>query len=793
MQCKVIGYYNDIYVTLILSNVIFVIKVNFRLFLFSVLGLVFLFNAQKAKAAHIVGGDVTYDFVRFNGDSTEVTFRIIFTLYRDEFSGGAGFDSDAAFGIFQEDSAGRWALYRQIRGVNPGGIESIPDPELPCIEPPSQTGVQRGTYVFEVTLDVGDRNYMVAYQRCCRNNTIGNILNPEETGAVFDVIITPKAQREGNSSPKFNSFPPIFLCSGIPFEFDHSAQDLEGDVLRYTFCAPFESGGTVDAQTGTLGCCECVRPDPGQCAPPFENVRYRPPYTKNAPLAGNPVVSIDNNSGLISGTPEINGQFVVGVCVEEFRDGILISQIRRDFQFNVLTCTPNILARLEADDVTTGGPNAPDDTEVYLIKSCGDTTVNIVNRSTGSDIETYSWTFLDGNGDLLFESFGASENRDVAVTFPGLGSYSGTMILNEDSECADTAYFSVSLFPSIDGEYEFAYDTCVAGPVEFSDLTVTGADDVVGWNWDFGDGGGSSSQNPMHTFQEPGTKRVTLISEDNNECKDTVVKDIVYLPVPQLVVVEPTTFVGCLPAEIFFNNLSTPIDSTYDIFWDLGDGNTSDEISPTHNYLESGTYSVSVDITSPIGCTVSKEFPNWIRVLDAPVADFTYSPLEPTILNREVRFFDNSIGAGAYQWNFGGVGNSFMKDPTFFFPDSGVYDVLLTTFHPVTNCPDTVMKRIDIRPFASLFLPNAFTPDNNGKNDEFLGNGYYDGIGEYTMEIWNRWGEKIFETNDPLEGWNGQYNNTGQALPQGVYIYFVQYSGPRGEVETKKGQVTLVR
>ncbi|NNE27583.1 MAG: PKD domain-containing protein [Saprospiraceae bacterium] len=765
------------------------IKENLRLLQFGILCLFLVLFTHETKAAHIVGGDVTYDFVRFNGDSTEVTFRIVFTLYRDEFSGGANFDTDARFGIFQEVTPGNWRLYSEVRGVDPGGISSIPDPDLPCIEPPSTIGVQRGSYVFEITLEVTDRNYMVAYQRCCRNNTIANILEPGETGAVFDVIITPKAQAEGNSSPKFNSFPPIFLCSGLQFEFDHSAQDLEGDVLRYTFCAPFESGGTVDAQTGTLGCCDCVRPLPGQCGPPFDNVIYRPPYTKNAPLAGNPVVSIDNNSGLISGTPEINGQYVVGVCVEEFRDGVIISKIRRDFQFNVLTCTPNLRALLEADDVQTG----PNDTEVYLIKSCGDTTVRVINRSTGTDIETYSWSFLEENGDVLFESFGGAENRDVDVTFPGLGSFSGTMILNENSECADTAFFSVSLFPSIDGEYEFAYDTCVAGPVDFTDLTVTGADQVIGWDWDFGDGNNASSQNPNHIYQEPGTKRVVLIAEDNNECKDTVVKDIVYLPVPQLIVVEPTTFVGCLPAEIFFNNLSTPIDSTYEILWDFGDGNTSGDISPTHNFLETGNYSVSVDITSPIGCTVSRSFPDWIRVLDAPVADFTFSPQEPTILNREVSFFDNSTNAGAYQWNFGGVGNSFLQNPTFFFPDSGLYEVLLTTFHPITNCPDTISKRIDVRPFATLFLPNAFTPDNNGTNDEFLGNGYYDGISDYTMEIWNRWGEKIFETDDPTEGWNGQYNNSGQALPQGVYIYHIMYSGPRGEREIKKGQVTLLR
>ncbi|MBT8229747.1 MAG: gliding motility-associated C-terminal domain-containing protein, partial [Bacteroidia bacterium] len=84
-------------------------------------------------------------------------------------------------------------------------------------------------------------------------------------------------------------------------------------------------------------------------------------------------------------------------------------------------------------------------------------------------------------------------------------------------------------------------------------------------------------------------------------------------------------------------------------------------------------------------------------------------------------------------------------------------------------------------------------PNNDAKNDEFLGNGYYDGLSNYNMQIWNRWGELIFETNDPRVGWNGQYDNTGSQLPQGVYIYKISYSGPRGEKESQEGHVTLIR
>ncbi len=747
--------------------------------------------SSQLSAAHIVGGDVTYRFLNFNADSSLVTFRITFTMYRDQFSGGAPFDANATFGIFRQSVAGNWLFYDQQRNIGNGAIEPIPRIDDPCVDEPLNVGVQRSSYIFNVTLEVGDQDYMIAYQRCCRNNTIANILVPVETGAVFDVVISSLAQNEGNSSPTFDGFPPIFICGGSPVNFDHSASDSDGDVLRYTFCAPFASGGTVDSNSGgNQGCCQCVRPEPIQCPPNYANVIYVPPFTKNAPLAGDPVVGIDNISGLISGVPEINGQYVVGVCVEEFRNGVLIGSIRRDFQFNVVTCTPNVFAQLAADEVDNEGL----DGKVFFINSCGQNTVFIENTSFDeNNIFDYKWIFYQPNGDILVEQTGGTENRDFEVTFPDIGDYTGTMILNAGTECSDTANFNISIFPTIDGDYMFEYDTCLAGPVAFQDMTVTAADEVVAWDWDFGDGKRSDLQDPYHVFDTPGLKTVRLISEDNNECKDTVLKDILYQPVPQLIIVEPSSFLGCLPANILFTNLSTPIDETYEILWDFGDGESSGEISPTHEYFESGRYSISLDITSPIGCTTAKVFDSWINILGGPTADFAFSPDDPNVFQQQVQFFDNSIDAGAWQWNFGGIGNSFIENPTFNFPDTGVYKVTLTAFHPITSCPDTITKLIDVRPLVKLFMPNAFTPNNDAKNDAFLGNGYYDGLSNYDLHIWNRWGEKIFETSDPREGWNGQYNNSGQLLPQGVYIYKVSYTGPRGESESVEGHVTLLR
>lgn len=749
--------------------------------------LIFISLAYNAHAAHIVGGDVEYTCVGIDVAANEVTFLIEFTMYRDAGGNGAGFDdaTQTKFGIYRGDGD-VWSYYDQVRNISPTDMAPVVfEPDNPCIEVPDVL-VEKAVYRFTVTLPIIDQSYMISYQRCCRNNTIDNILNSGDTGAAFVTVISPIAQQTCNNSPKFNNFPPIIICADNPLNFDHSATDQEGDQLVYEFCAPLASGGT-DGSTGGTGpgndpnSCTGVRPDPDRCPPPYDQVIYRlPTYSANQPLTGDPDVIIDPVTGLITGTPNLNGQYVVGVCVKEFRNGVQISEIRRDFQFNVTTCDPLLSAQIQADSTIAG--------REFFINSCGKTNIFFENESTKAEnIDAYQWIF-NING-----TFDEYTTEDVTVEFPGVGQYTGLMILNPgQAECSDTASLVVNIFPSIEADFEFVYDTCIAGPVAFEDLSTTGALDIVGWDWDF-QSGQEFIENPTFQFPDPGVKPVTLISRDNNNCRDTITQNVEWFPAPPIIVVEPSNFVGCAPADIFFNNLSVPIDSTYDILWDFGDGSDIlDEVSPTHTYEETGVYSVNLDITSPIGCTISKFFPNLIRIEDKPTADFVFTPDEPNAFNKDISFFDQSEGAISYQWDFGGIGTSFEMDPTFSFPDTGIYEVLLTVLHP-SGCPDTISRIIDISPEVRLFFPNAFTPNNDAKNDVFSGIGILSGLRNYRLSVWNRWGERVFETEDPFDAWNGQINNVGELAINGVYVYQAEYEGPRGEMETIKGHITLLR
>ena len=700
-------------------------------------------------------------------------------IYRDCQGGGALFDS--APGAPYQASV---TVYLQGQSnpvfnfsLGPPLIEPVdPNPGNPCLIVPSNVCVQRAVYNFPVVdLPVSNQSYYIVYQRCCRNNTITNIVNPGGSGASYYMELTPAAQAACNNSPTYNGFPPIVLCAGETFEFDHSASDAEGDQLVYEFCAPFLGGGlNFDFPFAFDG----VAPSP-DAPPPYNPVTFVAPfYSALDPLGTNADININVNTGLITGVPQNQGQFVVGVCVKEYRNGQLLSTVFRDFQFNVTICDPTVVADIREDALINGNE--------FLLTRCGETRINFVNQSfQQAYIDEFYWKFDLGDRDTTINSWNA------VVQFPGIGEYKGQLFLNPGTECSDTASIVVRIFPEIQADYVYYYDTCVAGAVKFEDLSQAGAP-ISNWSWAFGDGQGSSNQNPDYVYAAPGYQQVDLRVTDQNGCQDSIRKEIEYYPVPALLIISPSSFTGCAPGSIFFDNLSTPINEEYDIYWDFGDGSSATEISPEHTFTKEGVFPVSLSVTSPIGCQTDTVFSNLITIEPSPVADFTYSPQELDNFNTEVQFSDRSSGASRWYWDFEGIAYSTSQNPAYAFKDTGLQEVKLVVTHP-SGCRDTTVQLLDVVPKVTYFLPNAFPPNDDSANDVFIGKGYLRGLKAFEMSIWNRWGEEIFRTEDPMVGWNGKQNNTGKPLPVGVYFCLVRYTGPRGEKVELQGVATLVR
>lgn len=754
----------------------------------------FIYN-NKLNAAHIVGGDVRYDCLGLdtlgNGD-INIRLLIEFDMYRDNGGSGlgggpgAGFDVPANFGVYR--LSGGNVTHLTTVSQNFSINEEVEfDDSNPCISFPPAVGVDRALYSFELTLPLltgADDTYMVAYQRCCRNATIDNLVGPGETGAVFSIEITSLAMSICNTSPVFNNFPPVVICSGEDVNFDHSASDVEGHQVFYEFCSPLSSGGTDGATTpGDPDGCTGVTPAPNMCLPPYDEVIFQlPTYSATNPLAGNPQIVIDPITGLISGIPTINGQFVVGVCAREIFNGQIMTVVRRDFQFNVATCTPNVVADIEPELPATVG----DINGIPTIITCGQNLIPFEHVGSTDNVLSYYWEF-DVNGTLQ-----TANTQSTTFEFPGPGSYNVLLVTNQGLTCEARDSFPVLIYPELYADFNFEYDTCRASSVMFMDSSFTDAVNITNLEWDFNGEGTSNSINPSHLFNAPGNLPVTLIATDNNGCQDTITQIVPWFPAPPIIVVNPSSFIGCAPADIFFDNLSTPIDTTYDITWDFGDGEFGEEISPTHQYNEVGSYTVSLEIVSPLGCSIDTIYPNLIQIEPKPIADFTFTPEMPNVFNMVVDFFDNSTGAIGWQWAFGDGTPGNIENPTHEYRDTGMYDIQLIVRHP-SGCTDTIVKTIDIEPIVTYHMPNAFTPNGDGTNDIFKGNGYFEGMQDFNFTIWNRWGELIFESTDPFVGWNGTKNNSGENAPGGVYVYEVSYVDPRGQEKSLRGHATLLR
>ncbi len=734
------------------------------------------------EARHIIGGDITYECL---GETSPGMKRWRFTMhiYRDCFGNGANFDVPAEFAIYKGTETNN-SLYSTFSLNTYDYTKLIPDTPQ-CVTKIPQVCVEQASYSFETILPVlTNESYFVVHQRCCRNNTITNIVNPGDVGATYTIELNPAAMAVCNNSPSFTNFPPIIICNNLPLIFNHSAIDADGDLLVYSFCDALAGGGNITF-TPDLFSCIGAKPTP-PCPPPFDIVPYAVPnYTALSPVGGDPKITINQVSGIITGTPQIIGQFIVAVCVQEFRNGQLLSTVQREFQFNVADCTPDIDAKLSADSLTVN-------VEDYIIKSCGDKTIFFENRTTeASNVQDVEWRF-DINGTTVSDNV---NKWFTAFTFPDTGLYQGMLLINQSSgQCSDTAFIYVRIFPEVHASFAYDYDTCVAGPVIFTDQS-TGEGIITHWKWKFGEPGATSSQpNPSYQYTSPGNQAVNLKVVDMNTCSDDTTVVIQWFPVPPVIIIQPSSYLGCVPADIFFDNLSTPIDDSYNIVWFFGDGDTTHNvISPNHLYNVEGVYDVRVEITSPIGCYIDADFPNLIRVEPRPTAAFTCDPDSAlSNFNNTVRFIDQSIGAAYWNWQLGPNFTTLEQSPTYTFLDTGRVKVRLIVTHPA-GCKDSITKELDIRPEITWYMPNAFTPNGDGTNDDFFGKGFLDGATNFKMTIWNRWGELVFETSNPNDKWNGEKRNSHGMSPEGVYVYVVIFTGPRGETNEFKGYATLVR
>ncbi|MFI5203423.1 MAG: PKD domain-containing protein, partial [Flavobacteriales bacterium] len=324
-------------------------------------------------------------------------------------------------------------------------------------------------------------------------------------------------------------------------------------------------------------------------------------------------------------------------------------------------------------------------------------------------------------------------------------------------------------------------NVCAGTPVSLS-ANVTNGMGAYTFTWTNGLGPGPGPF--VFTPVVNGIYIVTITDECNNTKQDTI--PVIVNPLPQ-VSLQPFNVTACGEASYDFTN-NSPVQPGDQYAWDFGDGTGSNLPYPQHSYTTSGTYIITVEVTSAAGCQASATTTGTILVHPQTEAFFDADKHEASEYDATIQFFNTSSYAVSYQWDFAGLGGSNQENPFFQFPQAGTYPVTLITNNQ-WGCADTVVLNIVIYPEYALYVPNAFTPDGDGTNDFFFTQGYL--IEEFEMMIYNRWGEAVFTSTSINQQWDGTHQ--GQKVQDGVYVYKIKMKDVYGYRKEVIGSLTLLR
>ncbi|MCQ2236814.1 MAG: PKD domain-containing protein, partial [Bacteroidales bacterium] len=250
---------------------------------------------------------------------------------------------------------------------------------------------------------------------------------------------------------------------------------------------------------------------------------------------------------------------------------------------------------------------------------------------------------------------------------------------------------------------------------------------------------------------------------------------------------------GCYPLTVRFSDES--MDATQ-YYWDFGDGTTSTIRNPTHTYQIPSTYEVTLKIPGPEGKISTSSM--FINVYDHPVASFDAAPQLVYLPDDKVFFVNHSVDATEFLWSFGDGGQSTEKNPAYQYERPGQYTVNLKVWNEYGCASDTTKESfIEARRGGFLVFPNTFAPreDINGNNSIFSVNAtfrpVYQDVESFHLEIFNRWGQKVFETDDIEIGWDGKFN--GELAPAGLYVWVAKGQYTSGKGYDKTGQVMILK
>lgn len=546
-----------------MSNAINKIKYH----LFTSCLILIMSQASILNATHIVGGDISYNCL--GNDEYVITL----TVRRDCKNGAedADFDEPAAVSIFEMNGGLLTQYGDRGRFLIPSVSRTIIANEniFDCSIVSGLVCVEEIVYQDTFYLPYNKMGITLAYQRCCRNSILSNIQDPLETGATYYVNIPADVLKMCNSQPVFTNWADVYVCVNEGLSFDHSAVDPDGDLLVYKLCTPSQ-GASIDI------------PEPIVASnPPYDIVEWESTFSLNNMLGGNSNFRINANTGEITASPSLIGTYLIGVCVEEYRNGVKLSEVRRDFEYTVSVC---------GDKVDVGfdviGNNCDNDTQV-----------SFDNTTQGAD--SYLWTISDATGNVIF----TSSDENLAFDFPAFGTYSVLLEATRESDGCVASSSETIVIGSDDivADFSASFESCDFGnTIEMLDLStdpVSGSIPIA-WEWTV-NGVSAPSTNPsMFDIGTDPSVTITLVVTFDSGCTATVSKIIDTADLfPNIDFNFALNGCGENTFEFLFEAFSNSASAISNVSWTVSD----------INGIQTGTSNPYVAIISDQGATVLLE------------------------------------------------------------------------------------------------------------------------------------------------------------------------------------------
>jgi gliding motility-associated-like protein len=237
----------------------------------------------------------------------------------------------------------------------------------------------------------------------------------------------------------------------------------------------------------------------------------------------------------------------------------------------------------------------------------------------------------------------------------------------------------------------------------------------------------------------------------------------------------------------------TPINFIKNCQWNFGNGKTLNKCSNVFaQYANVGSYQVSLQLTDSNNCVnIVDTFK--VTVKPNPSADFYTTPDIPNVNEGMIMFFNNSSNdVTQWFWNFNYEYTSSDSCPLFVINRPGRYFAEVEVINQ-WGCKDKKWRYVEVSDNIDVFIPNSFSPNTDGLNDGFMAKGPRIFSGNFTLMIFNRFGEKIFETSEPSTPWRGEMFKSGTLSPQGTYVYLLKYKTETGQMLEKTGFINLFR